>query len=77
MALVGVGGHDTSSAIARFVSSYGLGHMPNLPDTENQLARALGVSYHPRWLLIRADGTEQAGGGAIPDAVVADALTPG
>ncbi len=51
--------------------------MPNLPDTGNQLARALGVSYHPRWLLIRADGTEQAGGGAIPDAVVTDALTPG
>lgn len=77
MALVSVGGHDTASAISRFVSSYGLGHMPNLPDTENQLARALGVSYHPRWLLIRADGTEDAGAGAIPASVVTDALTPG
>ena len=77
MALVSVGGHDTASAISRFVSSYSLGHMPNLPDSEGEVARALGVSYHPRWVLIRADGTEQAGRGAIPDAVVADALTPG
>lgn len=59
------------------MNSYGLGHMPNLPDPDNELARALGVIYHPRWLLIRADGTEQAGGGTIPDAVVTDALTPG
>lgn len=77
MALVSVGGHDTKSAIASFVSSYGLGHMPNLPDTENQIARELGISYHPRWVLIRADGTEQFGSGAISDAVVTDALTPG
>ena len=77
MALVSVGGHDTAPAISRFVSSYGLGHMPNLPDGESEVARALGVNYHPRWVLIRADGTERADRSPIPDAVVIDALTPG
>ncbi|WP_419946603.1 hypothetical protein [Candidatus Poriferisodalis sp.] len=77
MALVSVGGHDTPSAISSFVSRYGLGHLTNLPDVDNELARTLGVSYHPRWLLIRADGTDERGGGAIPDSIVTDALTPG
>ena len=77
MALVSVGGHDTKSAISSFVSRHGLGHLPNLPDEDSDIARALGVSYHPRWLLIRADGTEERGGGAIPDSIVTDALTPG
>lgn len=77
MALVSVGGHDTATAIASFVNSYGLGHLPNLPDPENELAEALGISYHPRWLLLRAGDTEQAGRGAIPASIVTDALTPG
>lgn len=51
--------------------------MPNLPDEDGQIARVLGISYHPRWLLIRADGSEEPGSGAIPDAIVTDALTPG
>jgi len=59
------------------VSSYGLGHLTNLPDEDNQIARALGISYHPRWVLIRADGTEERGSGAIPGSIVTDALTPG
>lgn len=63
--------------MSSFVSTYGLGHLPNLPDEDGQIARALGISYHPRWLLIRADETEQRGSGAIPDSVVNDALTPG
>ena len=79
MALISVGGHDTKSAISSFVSRYGLGHLTNLPDVDSHLARTLGISYHPRWLLIRAgeDASEERGSGAIPDAVVTDALTPG
>ena len=65
--------------MSSFVSRYGLAHMPNLPDEDGQVARALGISYHPRWLLIRAgeNGSEERGSGAIPDSIVADALTPG
>lgn len=59
------------------MNSYGLGHLTNLPDEDSQIARALGISYHPRWVLIRADGTEERGSGAIPGSIVTDALTPG
>ena len=75
--MVGIPAHDTPAAMRRFVSTYGVGNMPHLPDEDAVLWRTYGVSYQPRWLLIRADGTEQAGGGAIPDAVVTDALTAG
>jgi len=79
LALVSVGGHDTKSAISSFGSRYGLGHLTNLPDVDSYLARTLGISYHPRWLLIRADedASEERGSGAIPDSIVTDALTPG
>ena len=60
-----------------FISTYGVGNMTHLPDTQGTLWRTYGVSYQPRWLLIRTDGTEQSGGGAIPASVVTDALTPG
>ena len=75
--MVGIPARDTQAAMRRFVSTYGVGNMPHLPDERAELWQMYGVSYQPRWLLLRADGTEQAGGGAIPDAVVTDALTPG
>lgn len=61
----------------RFVSTYGVGNMPHLPDEDGDLWEMYGVSYQPRWLLIRADETEERGGGTIPDSIVTDALTPG
>ena len=63
--------------MSRFVSTYGVGNMPHLPDENGELWTRFGVSYQPRWLLIRADGTEQPGGGSIPEAIVTDALTAG
>ncbi|WP_419552491.1 hypothetical protein [Candidatus Poriferisodalis sp.] len=63
--------------MSRFVSTYGVGNMPHLPDENGDLWRRFGVSYQPRWLLIRADGTEEPGGGVPPDSIVQDALTPG
>ncbi len=59
------------------MSTYGVGNMPHLPDEQGNLWTSYGVSYQPRWLLIRTDGTEQTGGGEIPASVVTDALTPG
>ncbi|WP_420446743.1 peroxiredoxin family protein [Candidatus Poriferisodalis sp.] len=74
---MGIPGRDTKAAMSRFVSTYGVGNMPHLPDENGDLAAQLGVSYHPRWLLIRADGTVERGGGVPPDNIVQDALTPG
>ena len=78
MALISIPGRDTTSAMSSFVDGYGLGEMPHLPDMDGRgLWTTYGVSYQPRWLLIRADESEERGGGAIPDSIVADALTPG
>ncbi len=75
--LIGIPGRADISDMRSFVSTHGLGHMPHLPDEDGELWRTYGVSYQPRWLLIRSDGTEESGGGAIPASVVTDALTPG
>ena len=75
--LIGIPGRDSQSEMNGFVSTYGVGNMPHLPDEQGDLWTRYGVSYQPRWLLIRTDGTEQAGGGEIPASVVTDALTPG
>lgn len=78
MALIGVPGRDTASEMSSFVNRYGLGDVPQLPDMDGRgLWTTYSVSYQPRWLLIRTDETEERGGGAIPDSIVADALTPG
>ena len=63
--------------MSRFVSTYGVGNMPHLPDENGDLWTAFGVSYQPRWYLIRADGTSDRGGGIPPESIVQDALTAG
>ena len=66
--------------MSSFVSRYNLGNVPQLPDVDGSgLWTTYGVSYQPRWLLIRADEdeSEERGSGVIPDSIVTDALTPG
>ncbi|WP_419922535.1 hypothetical protein [Candidatus Poriferisodalis sp.] len=63
--------------MSQFVRDYGLEQIPQLPDENGQLSAGLGVSYHPRWMLIRADGTTDRGGGIPPDNIVQDALAAG
>ncbi len=62
--------------MSQFVRNYGLEQIPQLPDDNGDLWTAFGVSYQPRWFLIRADGTTDRGGGIPPDNIIQDALTP-
>ena len=73
---MGIPGGDSLDAFKGFVSSYGLEDIPQIPDETGDLWRQFGVSSQPRWVLVRADGSVERGGGGIPGDIVDDALSP-
>ena len=74
--MVGVPGGDSQEAYRDFVAEHDLGDMPQVANEDGDLWVQLGVSYQPRWILVRADGSIERGGGAPPPEIVQDALTP-
>lgn len=74
--MVGVPGGDSQEAYRNFVATHDLGDMPQVANEDGDLWVQLGVSYQPRWILVRADGSIERGGGAPPPDIVQDALTP-
>ena len=74
--MVGVPGGDSQDAYRSFVAKHDLGNMPQVANEDGDLWVQLGVSYQPRWILVRADGSIERGGGAPPRDIVQDALTP-
>lgn len=76
MVLVGVPGGDSQDSYRRFVAKHQLGDVPQVANEDGDLWGQLGVSYQPRWVLLRADGSIERGGGTPPPDIVQDALTP-
>ncbi len=74
--MVGVPGGDSQDSYRSFVSKHQLGDIPQVANEDGDLWGKLGVSYQPRWVLVRADGSVERGGGAPPPDIVQDALTP-
>ena len=60
-----------------FVSGFGLGHMPHLPDDPAGLWDKFDVEFVSFWVLVRVDGTEERAAGALPEHLFADALVAG
>ncbi|WP_419839998.1 TlpA family protein disulfide reductase [Candidatus Poriferisodalis sp.] len=73
---MGVPGGDSQDSYRNFVSKHQLGDIPQVANEDGDLWGKLGVSYQPRWVLIRADGSVERGGGAPPPDIVQDALSP-
>ena len=69
-------GGDSQDAYKSFVAKHGLGDVPQAANIDGELWGQLGVSSQPRWMLVRADGSVERGGGAPPPDIVQDALTP-
>lgn len=61
----------------RFVSGFGLGHIPHLPDESADLWDQFEVKFVSFWILVRADGTEERQAGAVPEDLIVDALVAG
>ena len=74
--MVGVPGGDSQDSYRNFVSKHQLGEIPQVTNEDGDLWGKLGVSYQPRWVLVRADGSVERGGGAPPPDIVQDALSP-
>lgn len=73
---MGIPGGDSQDAYKSFVARHGLDDIPQLSNEGGDLWPKLGVSYQPRWVLVRADGSIERGGGTPPPDIVQDALTP-
>ena len=76
LVLVGVPGGDSQDSYRRFVAKHQLGDIPQMANEEGELWGQFGVSYQPRWVLVRVDGSMERGGGTPPPDIVQDALTP-
>ena len=74
--MVGVPGGDSQDSYRNFVSKHQLDDIPQVANEDGDLWGKLGVSYQPRWVLVRADGSVERGGGAPPPDIVQDALSP-
>lgn len=74
--LVGVPGGDSQDSYRNFVAKHQLGDIPQVSNEDGELWGQFGVSSQPRWVLVRADGTIERGGGAPPPDIVSDALSP-
>lgn len=76
MVIVGIPGGDDQDSYRNFVAKHGLEDIPQAANEDGELWPQLGVSYQPRWVLVRADGSIERGGGVPPPDIVHDALTP-
>ena len=76
MLIVGIPGNDSLDEHNKFVSNHRLEDIPQVPDLTGELWSQLGVTSQPRWVLVRADGSVERGGGGIPGDIVDDALSP-
>jgi len=74
--MVGVPGGDSLDSYRKFVAKHQLGDVPQVTNEDGELWGHFGVSSQPRWVLVRADGSIERGGGAPPPDIVQDALTP-
>ena len=74
--MVGIPGGDSQESYRDFVARHQLGHIPQVSNADGDLWAQLGVSYQPRWMLVRADGSIERGKGTPPPDIVQDALTP-
>ena len=74
--MVGVPGGDSQDSYRKFVAKHQLGDVPQVTNEDGELWGHFGVSSQPRWVLVRADGSIERGGGAPPPDIVQDALTP-
>lgn len=63
--------------MVRFVSGFGLENIPHLPDDSAGLWDKFDVKFVSYWVLVRTDGTEERSAGALPEHLVADALSAG
>ena len=76
LVLIGVPGGDSQDSYRRFVAKHQLGDIPQMANEDGELWGQFGVSYQPRWVLVRVDGSIERGGGTPPPDIVQDALTP-
>lgn len=74
--MVGIPGGDSQDSYRNFVAKHQQGDIPQVTNEDGELWGQLGVSSQPRWMLVRADGSTERGGGAPPHDIVQDALTP-
>lgn len=74
--MVGIPGGDSQDAYQAFVAKHGLDDIPQAANADGELWAQLGVSYQPRWMLVRADGSIERGKGVPPPDIVQDALVP-
>ncbi len=69
-------GSDSQDSYRNFVAKHRLGDVPQVSNEDGELWGRFGVSSQPRWVLVRADGSIERGGGAPPPDIVRDALVP-